>query len=74
MTEFVFVLFRNDYFQNVALTFTDVVKLDDVENYNAVSKLSDVFHVNMEIHNIYSTLSDVVSSNFETHNIVSTLI
>ena len=42
--------------------FAKVVKLD-VENDNAVSSLSNVVHINVEIHIVHSTLFGVANSN-----------
>ena len=67
------VLFRNGYFHNVVLTFTNVVHIN-VEKDNVVSTLSNVAHINVEIRNIGSTLFDVVNSNLEIQNVVSTSI
>ena len=70
---FLCVFLRNDHFQNVVFTLTNVVKLD-VEKDNVVSTLSNVAHINVEIHNVDLMLFDVVNSNIEIHNVVLTLI
>ena len=66
-----FVLFRNGHFDNLVLTFTNVVHIY-VDNDNIVSTFSNVVHVNVEMHS--KTLFDVVNSKVEIHNVVSTLI
>ena len=68
-----FFLFRNGYFHNVILTFTNVVK-HDLKNDNVVSTLSIVVHINVEIHNVDWTFFGNVNSHVEIHNVVSILI
>ena len=75
-----FVLFGNDHFHNVILTFpnVDVVNIDvvniDVENDNVVSTLSNVVQINDEVHPVNLALFNVVKSNVGIRYVVATLI